>query len=252
MTSVRKSPNMMSTTGRIPVMAAPTARPVKPASEMGASTIRSGPNSATSPASTLNGVPASATSSPITNTRSSRRSSSARASLTACPNVIRRVGAAAAGASGVDMVAHRRGVREVGVERELQALLHPVVDALLDRPQLLLGHACLLHQPAAEAGDRIVPVAPQRLLVGAAVVGAVDVPDVVAVVAVGVAEQKARAVPAPGGRDLLGRRGVHGAHVLAVHLDGPDAERAGAGQQVARGHVEVVGVLVVEVVLAHV
>ena len=91
MTRVRKSPNMMSTTGRMPVIAAPTASPVMPASEIGESITRSGPNSATRPDSTLNGVPASATSSPITNTRSSRRSSSASASLTAWPNVSSRV-----------------------------------------------------------------------------------------------------------------------------------------------------------------
>ena len=52
-----KSPNMMSTTGRKPVMAAPTARPVKPASEIGVSMTRSLPNSSTRPFTTLNGVP---------------------------------------------------------------------------------------------------------------------------------------------------------------------------------------------------
>ena len=59
---------MMSTTGRSPVIAAPTPRPVIPASEIGESSTRSGPNSSTRPASTLNGVPASATSSPRMNT----------------------------------------------------------------------------------------------------------------------------------------------------------------------------------------
>ena len=91
MTSVRKSPNMMSTTGRMPVIAAPTASPVIPASEIGESRMRSGPNSSTRPESTLNGVPASAMSSPMMNTRSSRRSSSASASLTAWPSVSSRV-----------------------------------------------------------------------------------------------------------------------------------------------------------------
>src|SRR5438270_10068699 len=84
MTSVRKSPNMMSTTGRSPVIAAPIPRPVMPGSEIGESSTRSVPNSSTRPASTLKGVPASATSSPITKTASSRRSSSVRASLIAC------------------------------------------------------------------------------------------------------------------------------------------------------------------------
>ena len=57
MISVRKSPNMMSTTGRMPVIAAPSPSPVIPASEIGESMTRSGPNSSTSPARTLNGVP---------------------------------------------------------------------------------------------------------------------------------------------------------------------------------------------------
>ena len=40
---------MMSTTGRIPVIAAPTPIPVIPASEIGESMMRSGPNSSTRP-----------------------------------------------------------------------------------------------------------------------------------------------------------------------------------------------------------
>src|SRR5882724_2745295 len=92
MVRVRKSPNMMSTTGRRPVMAAPTPTPVKPASEIGVSTTRSAPNSSTNPERTLKGVPASATSSPIMQTRESRRISSASASRTACANVSSRSG----------------------------------------------------------------------------------------------------------------------------------------------------------------
>ncbi len=71
-------------------MAAPSPMPVIPASEMGESRTRCGPNSSTSPESTLNGVPASATSSPITKTVGSRRSSSASASLTAWASEISR------------------------------------------------------------------------------------------------------------------------------------------------------------------
>ena len=69
-------------------MAAPTAIPVKPGSEIGVSIILCVPNSSTNPDKTLNGVPASATSSPRTITRSSNRISSAIASLTAAPKVI--------------------------------------------------------------------------------------------------------------------------------------------------------------------
>src|SRR2546426_1087568 len=91
MVKVRKSPNMMSTTGRMPVIAAPSARPGIPGSEIGESSTRSVPNSSTSPASTLNGVPASATSSPITKIDGSRRISSRKASLTAWASVSSRV-----------------------------------------------------------------------------------------------------------------------------------------------------------------
>src|SRR6266853_4382970 len=82
-----KSPNMISTTGRMPVMAAPTPTPVKPASEIGVSITRAVPNSSTRPDKTLKGVPASATSSPMRHTRGSRRISSASASRTASPSV---------------------------------------------------------------------------------------------------------------------------------------------------------------------
>src|SRR5579863_2217443 len=91
MVSVIKSPNIMSTTGRRPVIAAPTARPVNPASEIGVSTTRSVPNSSTRPERTLKGVPASATSSPRMQTDESRRISSASASRIASANVISRM-----------------------------------------------------------------------------------------------------------------------------------------------------------------
>src|SRR5947209_2800028 len=47
MVSPMKSPNMMSTMGRMPVIAPPTPRPVIPASEIGESMTRPGPNSST-------------------------------------------------------------------------------------------------------------------------------------------------------------------------------------------------------------
>ena len=59
MVRVRKSPNMMSTTGRMPVMAAPTPMPVMPGLRDRRVDDALVPNSSTSPASTLNGVPAS-------------------------------------------------------------------------------------------------------------------------------------------------------------------------------------------------
>src|SRR5712691_2639081 len=173
MTSVRKSPNMMSTTGRIPVIAAPRPMPAMPASEIGESITRSGPNSSTRPDSTLNGVPASATSSPITNTEGSRRSSSASASFTAWPRVSSRVSGSIA-ALGIDMLIHLAGVGIGSREREL--------DARRD-----LG----LEQARLEQRDRITCGAPLRLLLLGAVVAAFDVADMVAVVAIRGTEQEA-------------------------------------------------------------
>src|SRR6266498_5653390 len=137
MTSVMKSPNMMSTTGRMPVIAAPRPRPVIPASEIGESMIRSEPNSSTSPESTLNGVPASATSSLITNTVGCRGSSSVSASLTAWASEISRIPSCSFGSSrtlGVDMLVHlpRVGERRLhgALDRGGDLLLHLAVDAL--------------------------------------------------------------------------------------------------------------------------
>src|SRR5271157_499107 len=101
MVRVKKSPNMISITGRMPVMAAPTPTPVKPASEIGVSTTRAVPNSSTKPDKTLKGVPASATSSPKMQTVLSRRISSASASRTACANVNSR-----RAASGIHVLLH--------------------------------------------------------------------------------------------------------------------------------------------------
>src|SRR5438128_12635481 len=93
--------------------------------------IRLVPNSCTSPVSTLKGWPASATSSPMRNTRGSRRISSAIASRTASPYVSSRTAT-----SGVDILVHlaRLGVR-CG-QRELHAAVdldrYVSVDALED------------------------------------------------------------------------------------------------------------------------
>src|SRR6266536_466149 len=163
MARVMKSPNMMSTTGRIPVIAAPTATPVMPASEMGESTTRSGPNSCTSPDSTLNGVPASATSSPTMNTRSSARISSARASFTAWANVSSR--SAAAGSSvrtslRVDGLVHLLGV-------PLQAL------------ERLAIRGASLHDPVGHQPHGVAVGLPVLLLLLRPVVRPVHVADVV-------------------------------------------------------------------------
>src|SRR3954470_7588412 len=168
MTSVRKSPNIRSTTGRRPVIAAPTPRPVKPGSEIGVSTTRCVPNSSTSPLSTLNGVPASATSSPITKTSGSRRISSTKAAFTACANV----------SSGIEVLRHLRGIGERRVERELHARLDLRTRLVGDADQVVRPGELLLFEPATEDGERVALAAPQLLLVLRPVVRAVDVANV--------------------------------------------------------------------------
>src|SRR6056297_136390 len=249
MISVRKSPNIRSTTGLRPVIAAPTPMPVKPGSEMGVSITRSVPNSSTRPARTLNGVPASATSSPRISTRSSRRISSASASFTAFEKLITRVRVAT---SGVDMLVDLALVGVGRVQGEGHGGLGLVADLALDRLELGRVDVELADEPRGEQRDRIALRAPRLLFVLAAVVGAVDVADVVAVVAVRVAQQERRSLAAAGAAHELGGGGTDGAEVLAVDVLDVDAERARAVEDRAGGDLVVVGVLVVHVVLAHV
>src|SRR5215472_10981043 len=250
MTSVRKSPNMMSTTGRIPVMAAPSAMPVKPGSEIGVSMTRSVPNSSTRPFSTLKGVPASATPSPRMKTAGSRRISSASASLTAWPMVSWR--RPSAGPLSVDILGDLRRVGEGGFQPERDARCHLGPDLLVERLQLVGAGGSALCQARGQQRDRVPVAKPGILLLPGSVVRAVDVAHVVAAVAVGVAEQKARSLTGPRPLDRSGRGCVHRHHVLAVDLGRLDAERPGARGQVARRRLQIVGVLVVEVVLADV
>ena len=77
---IRKSPNMISTMGRMPIMAAPRPAPMMAISLMGVSRTRSSPNSSSIPAETPHTPPKVPTSSPIRNTAGSRRISSTIAS----------------------------------------------------------------------------------------------------------------------------------------------------------------------------
>src|SRR5262245_2780451 len=149
---VMKSPNMMSTIGRMPAMAAPTPSPVKPASEIGVSMMRSLPNSSTRPTSTLKVVPASATSSPMRTTLGSRRISSAMASLMASPNVSSLTAVAS---SGIDVLVHLAGIGIRRVDRELDGGVHfgdEVSLHLVERGTI--GDA-VVHQPLPVQRDGI-------------------------------------------------------------------------------------------------
>src|SRR5581483_11018730 len=240
---------MTSTIGRMPVMAAPTPRPTNPASEIGVSITRSGPNSLTRPLSTLNGVPASATSSPIRKTRSSRRISSAIASRIASPMVSWR---SATACSRIDMHRDLVRVRVRRLEGEAHTLLDLGSDLLLDAVER--GGVGLTggDEGLGEDLQRVALLAPGSLLVLGPVVGPVDVAHMVAALPVGPEQEEGRPLAGPRPRDRGARRVVHAAHVLPVALVAGDAERLRALREVAGGRLQVVGVLVVEVVLADV
>src|ERR1700758_262368 len=184
MVRVRKTPNMMSTTGRRPVIAAPTPMPVKPASEIGVSSTRSAPNSSTRPESTLKGVPASATSSPKIHTRESRRISSARASRTACAKVSSR--------SGIDVLIDLIGAGIWRVDGKLQRGLHLFAGFAGDALESGCVYVFLLHQPVRVKLDGIARGLPMLLFLLGAVVFAIDVADVMSAVAIGVSLQEGR------------------------------------------------------------
>src|SRR5579863_6546883 len=203
MMSVRKSPNMMSTTGRSPVIAAPTPTPVNPGSEIGVSMTRDFPNSSTIPERTLNGVPASATSSPMTKTLGSRRISSEMASRTASAIVNSRTAT-----SGIHILPHlvHAGIRRL--QREIHCRGDFRFGLRLDFVELRLCRDLFADEPVAEDLDWIALRLPALFLLLCTIVVAAHVADVVPVVAVGVGQEKGR--PHSGARllDEAARDGV--------------------------------------------
>src|SRR6266404_1083170 len=252
MVKVMKSPNMMSTTGRNPVMAAPTASPVKPASEIGVSSTRSLPNSSNKPERTLNGVPASATSSPMMQTFASRRISSASASRIACANVSSRSLCAGRCASGIHVLCHFIDGRVGRRHREVDCLFHLGLEFSLHLIKRRRIGEFLLDQPLPEIRDRIPLCLPKVFFLLGTVVFAIDVADVMSVVAIGVAEQERRTVAAAGAIHQALRDVVDGAYVLAVHAGSFQAEGSRSHQDVSGCGFRVMRVFRIEIVLADV
>src|SRR6185436_5503776 len=245
---VAKSPNMMSQIGRRPAIAAPTHRPLKPASEIGVSMMRSLPNSSTRPVSTLNVVPASATSSPMRTTRGSRRISCAIASLIASPKVSSRTEVAV---SSINVLRHPRGVGIGGCDAPLHRGVHLFDEAFLNLVQFGARGDLVVHHPLAVQRDRIFFSHPLLLFRLRPVIGAGDVPDMMAVIPVRDALEERRALPLARAIDELEGRRVHLADVLAVDRLVHHAERFGALVYFCCGHLREVRVFVVAVVLAH-
>src|SRR5262245_31558881 len=220
---------MMSTMGRIPVIAAPTAIPVKPGSEIGVSSTRSFPNSSTRPVRTLNTVPASAISSPQMKTRASRRISSAMASLTASPSVSSRV---ATIVSGIDIVIHLVRSRVRGIRRELNSPIDLGLDFVSNGIQLSAIREFLFDEPITEQLDRIPLGLPQLLLLLRAVVLAVDIAHVMSVETISLADEKRRAGAGADALNHILRRRVDYSHVLAVNASALNSKPGSACQHV--------------------
>src|SRR5262245_30470615 len=166
-----KSPNMMSTTGFIPVIAAPTAIPVKPASEIGVSMTRSVPNSCTSPVRTLKGCPASAMSSPQMNTLGSRRISSASASRTASARVSSRVATAV---SGIDVLVYLISIGIGSVDGEFHRSIDFGLNLVLDLIERCLVGDALRHQRFRHQRDGVALGLPGLLFLFRSIVLARD------------------------------------------------------------------------------
>src|SRR5580704_5184329 len=188
-----KSPNIMSITGRIPVIAAPTAIPEKPASEIGVSSTRLAPNSSTRPVSTLKGCPASAISSPRMKTRGSRRISSASASRMACARVSSRTAVADSSppfVSSIDILIH---LVDAGI-RGGHGEVHPMIDLSLHFVMKFVEHGAIGqtfgHQPLAHDPNGIAIGLPLLLFLLGPVIFAADIADVVAMITIGVHQQQ--------------------------------------------------------------
>src|SRR6266446_4113374 len=132
---------MISTTGRIPCIAAPMPAPTIAISEIGVLRTRSPPNSSNSPCVTPIEPPISAMSSPIRNTLSSARIASASACLTAERYV----------SSGIDVLQRVLGLRIGAVLRELHRRIDDLVHLGIERLPVFVGN----RQPLAQPRDRI-------------------------------------------------------------------------------------------------
>src|SRR6266513_2908030 len=217
---------MMSTTGRNPVIAAPTPMPVKPASEIGVSITRSAPKM---------------------HTRESRRISSASASRTACANVSSLVAT-----SGINVLIHLVYRRVRRGNRKLHRRLHFRPHFFLDLLELSFVRKFLLNQPLREVLDGVPFRLPFLLFLFRPVMFAVDVPHVVSRVAIRFANQKRRPFALPRPLHPPVRRRVHRSHILPVHAFCLHSKRSSARQDVTRRCLRIMRIFRIKIVLADV
>src|SRR5690242_14195171 len=223
---------MISITGRRPHTALPNAAPARASSEIGVSKTRSGPKRSKSSGLVTNTPPAAATSSPKKITRSSRSSSSARASRTATRNSISATGELPCGGIG-------RGIRRG------QCVLAQLLDLRLDRRLELLElarvHVLGEQRPRANPRGALLPLVE---LAGLAVLARVAAR--VADEAVGQGLDEAGTLAGTRAIDRRARRLLHGPHVVSVDRHRVDLERLRAGADFAGGDLLVRRELAVE------
>src|SRR5579862_591064 len=138
---VRKSSYMISTTGRIPCIAAPIPAPTIAISEIGVLRTRSAPNSSSRPCVTPIEPPISAMSSPIRKT-----SSSARIAVASVSRIASRYES-----SGIDVLERVLRLRVGAVLRKLDRRLDDLVHLGLEHVPLLAREL----EPLAQPHDRI-------------------------------------------------------------------------------------------------
>src|ERR1700733_11056575 len=247
MMSVRKSPNMMSTTGRNPVIAAPTPIPVNPGSEIGVSITRSFPNSSTIPDKTLKGVPASATSSPMMKTFGSRRISSDNASRTASAIVSLRTAT-----SGINILPNLIHIRIGGLQCEGDGRVNFRFCLRLDFVELRLRCEFVAQEPVRHHLDRIALGAPLQFFLFRAVIIAAHIANMMPVIPVGVAQEKRGAVSRARPLNHAARRLVHRANILPVHAFTRNPKSRRPRQNLTRRGLRKMRIFVVHIIFANV
>src|SRR5882762_3919405 len=238
---------MMSTTGRRPVIAAPTATPVNPASEIGVSMKRDFPNSSTSPYNTLIGVPSSATSSPIRHTRGSRRISSASASRTASPSVNSRTAT-----SGINVLPYLVQAGIGGLYGKIDGRVDLGFDFRLNPIELRFVREFSPGDPIGQQLDRIAVGHPALFLLFGAIILAIHIAHMMSAIPVRVAQEKCRTFSRTRLVHEAACRCVHGPHVLPIHALPGNSECRGPRQNFARRRFGEMRVFVVHIVFTDV
>src|SRR5579862_108968 len=199
---VRKSSYMISTTGRMPCIAAPIPAPTIAISEIGVLRTRSAPNSSRRPWVTPIEPPISAMSSPMMKTSSSARIAVASASRTASRYE----------SSGIDVLQRVLGLWVGAVLRELDRRLDDLAHLVSERLPFRVRDA----EASAQPGDRIALGSLLAVLLRAIHLG---VTDVVPVHARRFDVEEDRSLAGASALERLARELEDLLHVLAVDLD---------------------------------